>query len=281
MIDLPPQDPPPQTSVPGSDKSPAEQRSFSVPLAKGDGGSADGRVGHVQVEINLAPRGLGADHDRDPAGRRALPASAGSAAGAPPATPGLPRRARWACPQVQLRPAGQAIASAAETWYEKASRGASAASAWMSRPHLVIGKHQVTFEEAFFGLALAVYLCTRLIGLLNFPIYFFTDEAVQTVLAEDFVRDDFHNYDRDFFPTYFVNGNQYNLSLSVYLQVIPYLVFGKSVAVTRGTSVFVTLLGAAAMGLILRDFFKARYWWVGTMFLSIAPAWFLVFAHRV
>ena len=43
--------------------------------------------------------------------------------------------------------------------------------------------------------ALAVYLITRLVALDAFPIYFFTDEAVQTVLAADFLRDGLHNYD--------------------------------------------------------------------------------------
>jgi hypothetical protein len=38
------------------------------------------------------------------------------------------------------------------------------------------------------GLALIVYAATRFIGLNRFPIYFFTDEAVQTVLAADFVH---------------------------------------------------------------------------------------------
>jgi hypothetical protein len=120
-----------------------------------------------------------------------------------------------------------------------------------------------------------VYLSTRLIGLTQFPIYFFTYEAIQTVQAVDFVHNDFHNGDNDLFPTYFVNGNQYNLSLSVYLQVIPYLLFGKSELVTRGTAMLSTLLGAVCIGLMLRNIFKIKYWWAGTLILSITPAWFL------
>jgi hypothetical protein len=126
-----------------------------------------------------------------------------------------------------------------------------------------------------FGLALLIYLSTRLIGLVDFPIYFFTDEAVQTVLASDLVRDNFKDYDKVFLPTYFKNGNQYNLSASVYLQVIPSVLFGKSVFVTRATSVLVTLLAAACIGLILREIFHSPYWWSGTLLLSITPAWFL------
>ena len=70
---------------------------------------------------------------------------------------------------------------------------------------------------------LVVYLITRLTGLSQFPIFFFTDEAVQTVMASDLVRDQFRGEYAEFLPTYFNNGGQYNLSLSVYLQVIPTL----------------------------------------------------------
>jgi len=59
------------------------------------------------------------------------------------------------------------------------------------------------------------------------------------------------------------------------MQVIPYLIFGKSEAVTRGTAVLSTLVGAICIGLILRDIFKKKYWWLGTLILSITPAWFL------
>jgi hypothetical protein len=123
--------------------------------------------------------------------------------------------------------------------------------------------------------ALVVYLATRFIGLDSYPIYFFTDEAVQTVLAADLVRDDFHDYHGEILPTYFVNGGQYNLGPSVYLQVLPWLMFGKSIWVTRGTSVILSLLAALAIGLILKNHIKSRYAFAGILLLSITPAWFL------
>lgn len=130
-------------------------------------------------------------------------------------------------------------------------------------------------ETALFGLALAVYLLTRLIALPAFPIYFFTDEAVQTVLAADLVRDGFHGYDHQFLPTYFLNSYQYNLSASVYLQVIPYLLFGKSIWVTRGVAALATLIAAVCVGLTLKHVFHSPYPWVAPLMLSITPAWFL------
>lgn len=120
-----------------------------------------------------------------------------------------------------------------------------------------------------------VYLASHFIGLTEFPIYFFTDEAIQTNLASDLVRDNFQGRSGDFLPTYFENGNQFNLSFSVYIQLLPYLLFGKSVFVTRATSVLITLLGALALSLALKEGFKNAYWWSGVLFLSITPAWFL------
>lgn len=146
---------------------------------------------------------------------------------------------------------------------------------WFDRLRQAVRAYPYSLASTLFGLSLLLYLGVRLIGLTEFPIYFFTDEAVQTVLAADLLRDNFKGADQVFLPTYFENGGQYNLSLSVYLQVIPYLLFGKSVFVTRLTSVLVTLGAALCLGLILRDFFQVPYWWSGVLLLSMAPAWFL------
>lgn len=126
-----------------------------------------------------------------------------------------------------------------------------------------------------FGLALGVYLATRLIGLEDFPIYFFTDEAVQTMLASDFVRDDFHDPGGTPWPTYFENSSLYNLSLSVYLQVLPGMLLRRSIFLTRAIPALVTVTGAVALALILRNGFRARTWWSAPLLLAIGPAWFL------
>jgi 4-amino-4-deoxy-L-arabinose transferase-like glycosyltransferase len=126
-----------------------------------------------------------------------------------------------------------------------------------------------------FVLALAVYLVTRLIGLTRFPIYFFTDEAVQTQSIAQLIGRGYRDSTGTLFPAYFRNGEYYNLGTSVYVQWLPYVLFGQSAVATRATSVLVTLLAAFAIGIVLRDVFKLKYWWTGTLFLSIAPAWFL------
>ena len=140
-------------------------------------------------------------------------------------------------------------------------------AAWKAWPYSLAG--------TLFGLGLLVYLATRLIGLVHFPIYFFTDEAVQTVLASDLVHNHFKNYAGDLFPTFFENGGVYRLGVTVYLQILPYLLLGKSLWVTRAVSVLASLGAAVSVGLMLRQHNKISYWWSGVLFLSITPAWFL------
>jgi hypothetical protein len=133
----------------------------------------------------------------------------------------------------------------------------------------------MTLETWLFGLALLVYLATRLWRLVDFPIYFFTDEAIQTVSAANLVGNQLRSPTGVLLPTYFQNGSYFNLSLSVYLQLLPTLIFGKSIFVTRAVSVLVSLLAVGAVGLVMRDIFKVRYWWLSVLLLSTAPAWFL------
>ena len=126
-----------------------------------------------------------------------------------------------------------------------------------------------------FILALAVYLLTRLIRLPDFPIYFFTDEAIQTQQAADLLANGFRNAEGTLLPTYFKNGGQYNLSLSVYAQVLPTLLLGKSIWVTRGIAALLTLVAAVSLGLTLKHALHSQTWWLGPLLLAAVPAWFL------
>jgi len=126
-----------------------------------------------------------------------------------------------------------------------------------------------------FFVGLVVYLLTRFIHLPNFPIYFFTDEAIQTQHAADLIENDFRIADDTLLPTYFKNGGQYNLSLSVYAQVLPTMAFGKSIWVTRGVSVLISLTATISLALILKNAFQSRLWWLAPLLLACIPAWFL------
>ena len=123
--------------------------------------------------------------------------------------------------------------------------------------------------------AVAVYLVTRLIGLTRFPIFFFVDEALQTQFVADLIANGYRDHNEVLFPPAFWNGDYFTLGMGVYMQWLPYLVFGKSAVVTRATSVLVTLIAAVSAGLLLRDALRIKYWWAGVLFLSITPTWFL------
>jgi len=146
---------------------------------------------------------------------------------------------------------------------------------WLSTVARLNPAWPFALPETLFGLAVGLYLIIRLVGLERFPIYFFTDEAVNTLLAADLLRDNFHNYAGDFLPAFFVNGGEYRLGTTVYMHLLPYILFGKSVFVSRATSALLTLAAAVAIAVLLREVFKLRYWWIGVLVLSAMPVWFL------
>jgi 4-amino-4-deoxy-L-arabinose transferase-like glycosyltransferase len=134
---------------------------------------------------------------------------------------------------------------------------------------------RLSLDTALGLLALLTFAATRLIGLAEYPIYFFTDEAANSVLAAEFLANGFHDQFGQLFPTYFQNGPSLSLSTSVYAQLLPQVVFGQSVFVTRAVPAIITLTGALAVGLIFKHIFKSRWWWTSILLLALTPAWFL------
>src|SRR5512139_3841142 len=132
-----------------------------------------------------------------------------------------------------------------------------------------------TLETSLGLIALLTFAATRLIGLAQYPIYFFTDEAANTVLAAEFLDNGLRDQFGQLFPTYFQNGPSTSLSTSVYAQMVPYLFFGKSIFVTRAVPALIALTGALAVGLIFKHIFKSRWWWTSILLLSLTPTWFL------
>jgi len=122
---------------------------------------------------------------------------------------------------------------------------------------------------------LAVAGATRLVGIEDFPIYFFCDEAQQANLAHDLVANGLRDEDGNLLPAYFRNVRVFNLGLSVYVHALPVTLFGKTVLAVRATSVLVGLLGTAALMLALKWFFALRLWWAGGLVMATLPAWFL------
>lgn len=126
---------------------------------------------------------------------------------------------------------------------------------------------------SLFVFSLGIYAITRLFALDQFPIYFFSDEAIQPALGTELIRDGLR-YQGEWLPTYFQNGPYWNLSLSVYMHALAATLFGKSILITRATAAVMSLSGAIAIGLILKMFFKVKWWWTVVFFLTLTPAWF-------
>jgi len=144
------------------------------------------------------------------------------------------------------------------------------ANAWQGRSGNVGG-----WPTILFILSLGIYALTRLYRLVDFPIYFFTDEAVQSVLAADFLRDNFHDYFGTLLPTYFESGGRFCIGPSIYLQLLPTWLLGKSILVNRAGPALISLLGSAAVALTLKRVFRTATWWSGVFWMAITPVWFL------
>lgn len=142
---------------------------------------------------------------------------------------------------------------------------------------LFIGLAQViSLGTLLFILSLSVYTITRLWALDRFPIYYFGDEAIQTLFAENLIKQKFISLDGTPLPIYVeAAGNRWTPLLSMYFHALTSSLFGKSIFVSRGTSAVISILGAASVGLILKKIFKARFWWTGALLVGLTPAWFL------
>jgi hypothetical protein len=128
---------------------------------------------------------------------------------------------------------------------------------------------------AAMAVALAVFAFTRYANVADFPIYFFTDEAINPVVASELIGRGWRSPNGELLPAYFLNGPNWSLSLTVYVHAVAVALFGQSVEVARLTSATFALFGALAVGLVLQLVFRLRYAWFGVLFLAIAPAWFL------
>lgn len=148
-------------------------------------------------------------------------------------------------------------------------------STFLNRLSIPASLSLARFNLLLFSAGLLVYIVTRFWQIALFPIYFFCDEAIQTVLAQDLLAHGLRDSAGRLLPPFFLNAEKWNLSLSVYVHLVSLVLFGKSVLVTRGTSAAISILAAVAISLTLRLIFKQRFWWAGGLVLATMPAWFL------
>lgn len=152
-------------------------------------------------------------------------------------------------------PASEQIISRLRTWWNRFS----------SRSH---------YPVYLMAAALAIYLLLRLIRLSDFPIFFFTDEAVHTMLADSLLKNGFASATGEILPTYFKSGDTLNAGFPVYMQLLPVLLGVRSVLATRLVSVLTTLLAAVGLGMIYAQVHSPKRAWLVILILSIVPAWF-------
>jgi hypothetical protein len=141
---------------------------------------------------------------------------------------------------------------------------------------LTLARSNIFTPRMLFVGALVIYLCAVLIGVVNYPIFFFTDEAVHANFASSLWKNGLRDAQGQLLPTYFQIDSSFGLNgTSVYVHLLPMILFGKSVLVTRTTAALVTVIAAVAVSLLLRDGLKVKNWWLGALVLAASPAWFL------
>lgn len=151
---------------------------------------------------------------------------------------------------------------------------AGAGTVRASSPKRIETGGNTRLAPGLFLFGLLVYAVTRFVRLSDFPIFFFTDEAIQANTAQSLFTHHFRDGYGVFLPPYFLNDARWAMSLNIYLLVLPIVVLGKTVLVTRGTFVVVSLLGAAAAGGALKVM-KSPAWWSPPFLLAAMPVDFL------
>ncbi|MCA1579963.1 MAG: hypothetical protein LC796_00955 [Acidobacteria bacterium] len=129
-------------------------------------------------------------------------------------------------------------------------------------------------EWILFFTAVVFYAATRFLGISRYPVFFFCDEALQGNLAWELLHNRFRDHTGTFLPPYFLNDRRWAVSLSVYMHLLPVALFGKSVTVIRATSAAVSVLGAAAGGLALKEM-RNRFWWAVPLLVAGIPLFFV------
>jgi hypothetical protein len=162
------------------------------------------------------------------------------------------------------------------SWRHSLRNAGRNARLWLAIQRTGLRLEAAATPKILFIFGLALFVVSRFYRLADFPIAFNSDEIVAVMRAVDLVRDGFVGYEGQFLPTFFVNDFKYSLGATVYLQVVPYLLFGKSIWAVRGISVLISLLGMIWLGLMLREIYRLSYWWLGVLVLTATPAWFLL-----
>jgi 4-amino-4-deoxy-L-arabinose transferase-like glycosyltransferase len=121
-----------------------------------------------------------------------------------------------------------------------------------------------------------IYLVTRLWGIAEFPLFFFSDEANNVIFGQQLLHDGLAARDGNILPMYFEwDLGRWAPVFPVYIHAVTSSIFGNSIAVARTTTSILSFIGVLAIAVLLKKVFRIRAWWSGISFLTIIPAWFL------
>ncbi len=138
------------------------------------------------------------------------------------------------------------------------------------------GRIRAVQPRQIFIAALILYLVVMFTGLTAYPAHFSCDEAVSTVNAARLLSNNLRDENNVLLPTFMKNDGQYNLSATVYLAALPYLLFGPSVWVVRAFNGLIALLGMFWLARLLRDRLNLPEWGLLPLLLAATPAWFFL-----
>jgi hypothetical protein len=126
-----------------------------------------------------------------------------------------------------------------------------------------------------FGIGLALYLLTRLWHIEDFPIFFFCDEAYHQNEIWKILGRGLRGADGTFLPLFVEKApNRWVPQITLYLYLLPTIVFGKSILITRGLLAILTVCAPIGCAMTTRVL-GFRRWWLAPFVLSAIPTWLL------
>lgn len=129
-------------------------------------------------------------------------------------------------------------------------------------------------QRTIFIFAITFYLITRLYQLTDFPAHFFCDEVIGAIWALELISGKgFVN--GVFLPTQFESFGYYGLGTSIYLQVLPQLLFYPSFYATKAAAVIASLVLPISLSLWAKKVLQTKHWIRVILIVSFIPYWFL------
>ena len=121
-----------------------------------------------------------------------------------------------------------------------------------------------------------VYLVVRLVGVEDFPIYFFCDEAYIGNQIEALLKNNFHDSSGRFLPLYYEKApGRWVPQISLYLYLPFVLIGGTTITSLRWATAFISLSGILALYRFASDHLRLKQSWLVIPVIGLLPVWIL------